>query len=227
VSSRPGHLIPRAAAVFDCDGLLVSTQGAWDRAYELIAARYGTTISTADRHALVGLQLGPLGHALARLLGHPASAAQLSAQICELVQSAPRSGHAPMPGAVELVTALYGSRPLAVASNTPRGIVVAYLKSAGLAEAFDVVVGSDQVARPKPAPDVYLAACRGVRAEPAGCAAFEDSPAGASAALAAGLYVIGVPSAPDLAFPAHRHADSLADPALWQAMGVRRRARSA
>lgn len=217
---RLSHQIPQDAVVFDCDGLLVSTQGAWDRAYAAIAARYGTPITSAARHALVGLQLEPLGHALARLLGHPASPGQLGREIYAMVQDNLGEGHAPMPGAVDLITALHGTRPLAVASNTPSEIVISYLEPSGLAGAFDVILGSDHVTRPKPAPDIYLKACQQLGAEPAASLAFEDSPTGAAAALAAGMYLIGVPSAPDLAFPAHRHVATLSDPALWQALGL-------
>ncbi|HVB46095.1 MAG TPA: HAD family phosphatase [Streptosporangiaceae bacterium] len=214
------HQIPRAAVVFDCDGLLVSTQGSWDRAYAELSARYGRQITSAARHALVGLQLGPLGHALAELLGRPAPPAQLSDEIHALVESNIGAGHRAMPGAIALVTALHGTRPLAVASNTPSEIVRSYLEPCGLLDAFDVILGNDHVSRPKPAPDIYQLACQHLGSDPAASVAFEDSPTGAAAALAAGLYLIGVPSAPDLVFPAHRHVTTLGDPALWQALGL-------
>jgi HAD superfamily hydrolase (TIGR01509 family) len=216
-TSRPSGHTP---VVFDCDGLLVSTQGAWDRAYARIASRYGTTLTSRDRHALVGLQLEQLGHALAALLGHPAPPRQLGQEVYALVCEGSGREIGPMPGAVALVRALYGTRPLAVASNTPHRIVTAYLERAGILGAFDAVVCSDHVASPKPAPDVYLAACERLGHNPGACAALEDSPAGGAAALAAGMYVIAVPSAPDLVFPAHQHAASLSDPALRQTLGL-------
>jgi beta-phosphoglucomutase-like phosphatase (HAD superfamily) len=125
-----------------------------------------------------------------------------------------------MPGAVALVRALHGTRPLAVASNTPHQIVASYLERAGILAAFDAVVCSDHVASPKPAPDVYLAACGRLARDPCACTALEDSPAGGAAALAAGMYLIAVPSAPDLVFPAHQHAASLNDPDLWQTLAL-------
>jgi HAD superfamily hydrolase (TIGR01509 family) len=216
-TSRPGSTAP---VVFDCDGLLVSTQGAWDRAYARIASRYGTTITSRDRHALVGLQLEQLGHALAAFLGHPAPPQQLGQEVYAMVCKGSGRDVGPMPGAAALVRALHGTRPLAVASNTPHQIVTSYLEHAGLLSAFDTVVCSDHVASPKPAPDVYLTACERLGHNPGTCAALEDSPTGAAAALAAGMYLIAVPSAPDLVFPAHQHAASLSDPRLWQALGL-------
>jgi HAD superfamily hydrolase (TIGR01509 family) len=212
---RPGRTSP---VVFDCDGLLVSTQGAWDRAYARIASRYGVTLTSRDRHALVGLQLEQLGRALAALLGCPAPPRQLGEEIYALVCEGSGRKVGPMPGAVALVRALHGTRPLAVASNTPHRIVTAYLDRTGILAAFDAVVCSDHVASPKPAPDVYIAACQHLARDPGACTALEDSPAGAAAALAAGMYLIAVPSAPDLVFPAHQHAATLSDPALWQTL---------
>jgi HAD superfamily hydrolase (TIGR01509 family) len=216
-TSRPGHTAP---VIFDCDGLLVSTQGAWDRAYATIASRYGTALTARDRHALVGLQLEQLGCALAALLGHPAPPSQLGQEVYALVSDGAGHEAGPMPGAVALVRALHGTRPLAVASNTPHQIVTTHLDHAGILAAFDTIVCSDHVASPKPAPDVYLTACQRLARDPGACTALEDSPAGGAAALAAGLYLIAVPSAPDLVFPAHQHASSLSDPAVWHTLGL-------
>lgn len=218
---RSSRQAPQEAVVFDCDGLLFSTRGAWDRAYAINAARYRVPITRPDRLALASLPALPLGRALASLLGHPAPAEQLAQEVYELVRPSLGRRYDPMPGAIELVSALHGTRPLAIASGTPTEIVLSYLESAGIAEAFDVVAGGELVDRPKPAPDIYLLACRRLEVRPAQCVAFEDSPTGAAAALAAGLYVIGVPSAPRATpVPAHQHAANLSDPAIWHVLGI-------
>lgn len=217
----PKQRAPRAAAVvFDCDGLLVNTQGAWDRAYEALFTRYCRRLERSDRRGLVGLQLIPLGHRLAELLGHPAEPHVLGQQLYDLVQTNLGAGHAPMPGAVDLVNALAGTRPLAVASNTPAPIVRAYLADHFDLAAFNAILGSDTAARPKPAPDVYLDACTALSADPYQAIALEDSPTGASAALAAGMHLIAVPSAPDLHFDAHFHVPALTAPELWSYLGI-------
>ncbi|HEY2579274.1 MAG TPA: HAD family phosphatase [Streptosporangiaceae bacterium] len=221
---HPGR---QSAVVFDCDGLLISTQGAWDRAYAQLTGRYGVRLTSRDRHSLVGLQMEALGHALAELLGRPAPPAQLATEIYDMVRDGAGNGHTPMPGAINLVNVLRGTRPLAVASNTPQQIVAGYLQDADILDAFDAIICSDQVDHPKPAPDVYLAACRKLRCDPGSCLALEDSPTGAIAALTAGLYLIGVPSAPDLIFPAHQHATTLNDHLLWQSLGLMPRTLSA
>ena len=74
-------------------------------------------------------------------------------------------------------------------------------------------MSAEEVARPKPAPDLYLRACELLGVEPSRCVAFEDSATGAASARAAGLYVIAVPSLPG-ELEHDWLLDSLADPEL-------------
>jgi beta-phosphoglucomutase-like phosphatase (HAD superfamily) len=69
------------------------------------------------------------------------------------------------------------------------------LDRAGLAGYFRATVSSEEVARGKPAPDVYLLAAERLRADPADCVAVEDAPHGIAAARAAGMRVVAVPHA--------------------------------
>jgi beta-phosphoglucomutase-like phosphatase (HAD superfamily) len=86
---------------------------------------------------------------------------------------------------------------------------------------FATVVTVEDVEHPKPAPDIYVEACRRLGAEPGACAALEDSPTGVSAAAAAGMYVIGVPYFAGGALPgSDLLAGSLADPAVAAALGL-------
>ncbi|MEV6350259.1 HAD family phosphatase [Actinoplanes sp. NPDC051851] len=206
---------PAGPIVFDCDGTLVGTEGVWDGAYAILFQRHHATLARADRHALIGLTLDGLGLELARLLDQPGRHQELAAETFELVSSNLGRGIPPMPGAVELVTELSGHRRMAVASNTIRSAVIDYLTGIGIHHHIDHIVGSDDVAAPKPAPDVYLHACNLLEVDPHDAIAVEDSAAGALAAKTAGLFVIGVPSQPDQPLPA---ADliypNLSDPQL-------------
>ena len=78
-----------------------------------------------------------------------------------------------------------------------------------------MVCTRDDVTNPKPAPDVYLLAARGLGIDPAACLVFEDSTPGARAALAAGMRVIVVPDMhtppADVAAAALAVLDTLAD----------------
>jgi len=98
------------------------------------------------------------------------------------------------PGARELVTELRRlGVPLALASNSPRFLVDDALATAGLADAFGIIVTSDDVEHPKPAPDIYLLACERLGVPPSHALALEDSASGVTAAKAAGLDCIAVP----------------------------------
>jgi HAD superfamily hydrolase (TIGR01509 family) len=107
-----------------------------------------------------------------------------------------------------------------VASNAPRRHLLAGLRRAGLADAFDVSVSVDDVARPKPAPDLYTRACKLLDVPPAAAVALEDSPPGVAAARAAGVYVIGIPSIEGVSLEADLDAPSLADASVRAAVGL-------
>jgi 1-acyl-sn-glycerol-3-phosphate acyltransferase len=87
------------------------------------------------------------------------------------------------------------SIPVAVASSAHRRVIDAALAGLGLADGFQVVVSSDEVAAGKPAPDVYLEAARRLGVAPARCLVVEDSLNGIRAARAAGMTVVLVPNA--------------------------------
>ena len=81
--------------------------------------------------------------------------------------------------------------PLSVASQSPLARVRMSLEVAGLAEFFgERIFVTSMVARPKPAPDIYLLAAQRMQLAPAACVVVEDSPAGAAAAFAAGMRAI-------------------------------------
>ncbi|GAB3194248.1 HAD family hydrolase [Nesterenkonia suensis] len=185
------------AVIFDCDGLLVDSESVW---MELIASwlPQGTpTADTADTADTAledfrGLGVDESARRLAELLGSPASAAGIESKLTARYSSLLAEGVRPMPGAVELVEALSGVVPLAVASNGLRADVLAMLADVGILERVDVVRTLDDVAAGKPAPDLYLAAAAALGVAPEQTVAFEDSPAGSRAAQAAGTTVIGV-----------------------------------
>lgn len=100
-------------------------------------------------------------------------------------------GFGPVPGASEFLASLAG-RPRAIASSSSPAYIAASLDRFGLAHHFGPhVYSADGWDRGKPHPDIYLAAAKGLEADPARCLAIEDSPTGAQAALAAGMRVVG------------------------------------
>lgn len=81
---------------------------------------------------------------------------------------------------------------LAVATNSERWRLKAILEAAGLADVFSIAITSDDVARPKPAPDIYLEAVARLGMEPSRVVIVEDSPTGVAAGRSAGMRVVAV-----------------------------------
>jgi HAD superfamily hydrolase (TIGR01509 family) len=99
-----------------------------------------------------------------------------------------------LPGAEGAVRRLASRWPLGVASSSNRPVIDAALAASGLADCFAATVSSEEVARGKPAPDVYLAVAHALGAAPADCAAIEDSNNGIKSASTAGMVVVAVPN---------------------------------
>lgn len=209
-----------STVIFDCDGLLVDTHGNWDCAYTALFTRYRVPLRRDDRRRLVGLGLERLGHALADLLGHPVPPGVLAQQIRELVATNTGAGVVALPGALELVTALAGTRPLAIASNSPAEITRDYLQATGIPDVFDTIVGAGDADHPKPAPDLYQETCRRLGVSYSRVVVLEDSLIGVQAARAAGTTVFAIPNLPETHPVAHRSFLTLADPELWDVLGL-------
>lgn len=200
-----------SAVLFDNDGLLLDTEILWTRAEVVLFERRGETFTMDHKRDLIGSS-GPAAEAkVERMLGLPGQGAALMAELHELVMEEALHGVEPMPGAVELLDRL--TVPVGVASNSRRPFVERTLAAAGLHDRFGCVLSADDVAHPKPAPDLYVELARGLGVDPRACVALEDSATGVAAARAAGAFVIGVPSLEGVVLDeADLVVDSLADP---------------
>lgn len=203
-----------AGIVFDCDGLLLDTEPCWSIAEGSLFTVRGLDYGPEHKARYIGLSVPATVALMAAEFGEAGREAEIQAEVLAAVEQVIREQAQPMPGAVELVAALTGRLPIAVASNSPREVLDVALDRAGLAEAFGAVVAADDVAVPKPGPDLYLEACARLDVPPAESLAFEDTITGATAARAAGLWVIGVPSLAADGFPADLVLPSLTDPRL-------------
>ncbi len=203
-----------AAVVFDCDGLLVETESRWTLAETAIFAEHGFPFGPEEKAMLIGRSIEAACDEMAEYFGRAGEGPAIAVDLLERVQREVEAFVEPMPGAVELVQACAARVPVAVASNSPRSLLDLALERSGLAELFPHSVAGDEVARPKPDPELYVAACRQLNADPARSVAFEDSGTGAASARAAGLYVIVVPSLPGKQLDHDWQLTTLADPEL-------------
>ncbi len=182
------------AVVFDMDGLLLDTENLWHAAETELFRRHGESFTWDDKLAVMGTSFEHTAGYFARRLGRPAEeGAALVDGVYEIMEGMLRLQVQGRPGAIELVERLRGRVPMALASNSSRQLVLTALATAGLTDAFDAIITSDDVAAAKPAPDVYLLACERLGVAPEDSLALEDSPSGIAAAKAAGLACIAVP----------------------------------
>ena len=195
-SARPAGHLPGvfAAVVLDLDGLLVDTEVVWLEAKKLLFDRHGVAFTVDAHREVLGTSEDFTARTFARRLGLPDTAIPgLRDEYLDTVRERFDAGVKTRPGAHELLGALRGRVPLGLASNTRRELVDLILDRARLAGSFDAIATADE-AHAKPAPDIYLLACRRLAVAPKLAVAVEDSPTGVRAAKAAGMTCYGVPS---------------------------------
>jgi HAD superfamily hydrolase (TIGR01509 family) len=183
-----------AAVVFDLDGVIVDSEQMWDDVREGYVREVGGTYAESATRDMMGMSSVEWSRYIAEQLGAPGKPEEINAAIVERMLE--RYGDAPplIPGAVEAVRRCAARWPLAVASSSNPELIEVVLDVAGLHEAIPIVVSSQEVARGKPAPDVYLEAARRLGVDPHTCAAVEDSHNGIRSAKAAGMRVIAIPN---------------------------------
>jgi HAD superfamily hydrolase (TIGR01509 family) len=183
--------LPRAV-LFDCDGVLADSEGLASRVVADDLTARGWRISSAECQELflgmsitamlpvIEARVGPLPAGWTRGI-----ADRIGRMVEELLE--------PIPGAPAALAAVVAAGlPVAVASNSTTAELRIKLARLGLTAVFGPRVFSfEDVARPKPAPDIYLAAAAACGAAPADCVVVEDSLLGARAGIAAGCRVLG------------------------------------
>ncbi len=188
------------AVVFDMDGVIIDSEQVWDEVREELIADWGGRSRPEAQRAMMGMSSPEWSRYMHDELGLSQEPAEIND---EVVRRMLERYHGDLPlldGAIEAVRSLAASYPLAVASSSNRPLIDAVLETACIAECFAATVSSEEVARGKPSPDVYLEAARRLGVPAADCAAVEDSANGIRAAHAAGMVVIAYPNqhyAPD------------------------------
>ena len=183
------------AVVFDMDGVLVDTEHLWDEVREALTRDWGGRYTPEAQEAMMGMSSPEWSRYLHEVVGLREPAETINAEVVRRMLARYETELPIVPGAVEAVDRLAAAGlRLALASSSNRELIDAVLRALELTALFEVTVSSEEVARGKPAPDVYVEAARRLDLEPGRCAAVEDSASGIRAAKAAGMRVVAFPN---------------------------------
>ena len=182
------------AVVFDLDGVLLDSEQRWNEAKEALVRESGGTWRDEAPTVMMGMSSPEWSRYLREDLGVPLSREEINREIVRRMEDRFRDALPLLPGAGEAVRALAARWPLGLASSSNRELIDLFLELARFGDAFRVTVSSEEVARGKPAPDVYLEAASQLGLDAARCVAIEDSSNGIRAGHAAGMAVIAVPN---------------------------------
>jgi HAD superfamily hydrolase (TIGR01509 family) len=199
------------AVVFDLDGVLLDSEQVWDEAREQLAKERGGRWHDRAQRDMMGMSSPEWSAYMHDTIGLPEPPEEINREVVERLTSLYREHLPVIPGAREAVERLARRWPLGLASSSNRELIDLVLEQMGLSGDFNATVSSEEVARGKPAPDVYLEAALRLGVDPTRAAAVEDSHNGIQAAKAAGMRVIAIPNRH---FPPGKHALTEADVVL-------------
>jgi acetate kinase len=204
--SRPSSAGPDAV-VFDLDGVLVDSETQWDEVRRELAAKAGRPWPADATKAMLGMSTAEWSAYMTDVVGVPGPREKVASAVIGAMVDRYRSRLPLTAGAVDAVRRLGAVWPLGLATSSPRVLIDAVFTTAGLADAFDAAVSTEEVAAGKPSPDVYQEVARRMGVDPGRAVAVEDSANGLRSATWAGLRVIALPNE---AFPPGREALALA-----------------
>jgi len=182
------------AVVFDMDGVLLDSEHVWDEAREELVKDRGGRWHDGAQRDMMGMSSLEWSRYMHDRLGVPEPPVEISAEVVRRLEAVYREHLPAVPGASEAVARLAARWPLGLASSSNRELIELALELLGAAHLFQATVSSEEVARGKPAPDVYLEAARRLAVDPARAAAVEDSHNGILSAKAAGMRVLAIPN---------------------------------
>jgi beta-phosphoglucomutase-like phosphatase (HAD superfamily) len=152
--------------IFDCDGTLVDNMPAHYRAWVAVLSRHDLELTQTRFYEWAGMPIDVIVQRLAKEKGLVVDAGSIAAERDAYFHSLPTRDLRPVAAVVEIARRYHGQHPMAVAT--------------------------DDVGRPKPAPDIFLTAAQRISVPPQECVVFEDGETGMEGAGIAGMHVVDV-----------------------------------
>lgn len=177
--------------IFDMDGTLADTMPTHFAAWSQSMAEHGLVLSEERFYALGGVPASEIIELLAKEQGKVVDADAIAEAKEHLFMELLGSVQPVVP--VKAIAEFHREHiPMAIATGSPKWVAEKLLKSLGIREWFQAVVGSECVVNSKPAPDAYLRAAELIGVDPKRCHAFEDTVLGIQAAENAGMVVVDI-----------------------------------
>lgn len=182
------------AVIFDMDGLLFDSEVYWEQARAGYCRRHGCAWCPEDELTVKGHNSPEWAAKIRQHCGLHVELDKIIGGVSAAMRELYEQRLPILPGAVAAVRAVASSYPTAIASSSPPDLIEFAITETGVRSCFQTIVSADSVGRGKPAPDVFLATARELGVPPACIAVFEDSTAGITAGVDAGMKVIAVPN---------------------------------
>jgi HAD superfamily hydrolase (TIGR01509 family) len=199
------------AVVFDLDGVILDTEELWDEVREGLVQERGGHWSDRAQADMMGMSSTEWSRYMHDELAVADPPEEISHEVVRRMLERYVERLPLIDGAVDAVKRVAARWPLGLASSSNRELIDRALEVSGLDEFFRVTVSSEEVARGKPAPDVYVEASRQLGVGPENATAIEDSTSGIRSADAAEMLVVAIPNR---AFPPPHDVLALADVVL-------------
>jgi HAD superfamily hydrolase (TIGR01509 family) len=184
------------AIIFDMDGVLVDSEPLGFEAMQRVMARHGVAYTHADNDEFVGRTTLEECEVLTARHQLAAGPRELTREYVDILVGLIREQPRPLPGVPGVLESLQsiGYR-MALASSADLAVIAENVSALRLERFFEAIVSGTQVARDKPAPDVFVETARQLRVSPEACLVVEDSRNGLLAAKAAGMTCAVIPCA--------------------------------
>ncbi|MFF0341296.1 HAD family hydrolase [Kribbella sp. NPDC004875] len=182
-----------AAVVFDLDGVLIDSEPVWEQVRHDLVDEYGGRWPADAQTQLMGMNTQEWARYLSEDLGVGLPSDQVATVVIDRMAARYAQQLPLIPGADSALRRIAARWRLGLASSSPRRLIDSVLAAAGWDALFEATVSTEEVARGKPAPDVYQTVIGQLGLPATACVAIEDSSNGLRSAAAAGLLVIAVP----------------------------------
>jgi HAD superfamily hydrolase (TIGR01509 family) len=183
-----------AAVVFDLDGVLLDSEHVWDEVREQLAHERGGRWHAGAQADMMGMSSPEWSRYMHDVIGLQETPEEINEEVVRRMLERYGTRLPLIDGAIAAVRRLAPDFRLGVASSSNRPLIDEALRAAGVDGLFAATVSSEEVARGKPAPDVYLEAARRLEVPPERAVAVEDSSSGIRSAHEAGMPVVAVPN---------------------------------